>query len=170
MYTNLTPLLCQALSKVQKQLTGAPQNDTINVFLNHMINGTVLYSPQMPTSEAENDASSSKTTKLTTAGGVAISLSYGKDGKISVTSGNVTAKVVKTDVLLANGVVHYIDTVLANPLRNNSAARKAAGNEQAISPLSISVTNPGHVDGALLVHSNILLLAVVTVALSYLLI
>ncbi|UZJ51411.1 hypothetical protein CBS101457_000731 [Exobasidium rhododendri] len=134
-----------AIAKVQDQISAAPHNDTVNVFLNHIINGTILYSPQLPASEEENesgsDSESHKTTNVTTAGGAALSFTYGKDGKVLITSGDSSAKIIRSDVLLDNGVIHYIDTVLANPLANATAAQKVAGRDQATAPLSATLSS-----------------------------
>ncbi|KAJ9118727.1 hypothetical protein QFC22_003948 [Naganishia vaughanmartiniae] len=43
-----------------------------------------------------------------------------------VTSGNTTAQILAADIPIANGVVHIIDRVLANPVGNTAAAESAA--------------------------------------------
>lgn len=41
-------------------------------------------------------------------------------------SGNNTARIIAPDIPMANGVVHIIDRVLANPIGNTEAAQSAA--------------------------------------------
>jgi hypothetical protein len=163
----------QAIAKVQQQISAAPHNDTVGVFLNHIVHGTVLYSPLLPAREDENDHESIKTTNVTTAGGVSISFAFGKDGKVVVTSGQSSAKIVKSDVLLDNGVIHYLDTVLANPLQNTTAAQQVQGKNQATSALSattspVTADSDSHSSGAtILVRSNTVLSVAVSVLLSF---
>ncbi|KAI0344315.1 FAS1 domain-containing protein [Trametopsis cervina] len=83
------------------------------VLFNHIINGTTIYSPLLTGG-----------TNYTSAGGVDLSFHINSTGQY-VTSGNFTAKILQPDVLLPNGVVHIIDTVLANTDADSSAASSA---------------------------------------------
>lgn len=83
------------------------------VLFNHIINGTTLYSPLLAGSQ-----------NYTSASGEPLSFSINATGQY-VTSGNITARIVQPDVLLPNGVVHIIDTVLFNTESNAGAASSA---------------------------------------------
>lgn len=114
-----TSALQAAFSHHQKNMT---DRDVMMTLLNHVVNGTVLFSPQFPSSEAQNGPVSVKTTTLRTAAGMTLSFRYLKDGTIEVYNSNYTAKIVKSDVIVANGVVHYIDGVIINTSYNMTAA------------------------------------------------
>jgi hypothetical protein len=169
------PFYCQALAKIPSAATtAAGTNETLHVFLNHLLNGTVIYSSQFPASEEDNKVGSSKVTNVTTAGGNLLTFAYGKDGKVEITCGNVTAKIVQADNLLSNGVAHYIDAVIVNPTFNATAAQKTAGTNQVTVPVATSTTEAaagsksGSSDGAIssLVQTNALVLVSFTLALA----
>jgi uncharacterized surface protein with fasciclin (FAS1) repeats len=95
--------------------TLAQVNSTVltDVLLNHLINGTAVYS-----SLITNGGS------MVSAGGQLLTFTVNTTG-IFVTSGSSTAKVVQPNVLTSNGVVHLIDTVLLNTANNPAAASSA---------------------------------------------
>jgi uncharacterized surface protein with fasciclin (FAS1) repeats len=80
---------------------------------NHIINGSTVYSPFLTSS-----------TKLISASGETLSFVKNDTGTY-VMSGTSTAKIVMSDVLVKNGVVHVIDGVLANTASNTTAASSA---------------------------------------------
>jgi uncharacterized surface protein with fasciclin (FAS1) repeats len=99
-----------AAANVTSSLT---QENITAIVANHVINGTVLYSSQL---EGAND---------TSAGGSPFSF-VSNDTGAWVTSGNSTAKIIQSDIIIANGVIHIIDGVLANTNSDPEAAASAA--------------------------------------------
>ncbi|GAA5902578.1 uncharacterized protein JCM6883_007172 [Sporobolomyces salmoneus] len=96
-------------------LIGTLNDTTIaNVLLNHVINGTVVYSPLVTNG-----------LNATSAGGETLSFMTNSTG-VFVMSGNSTAQIIRTDIPISNGVVHLISNVLANPGSNPQAAESAA--------------------------------------------
>lgn len=89
------------------------------IMANHLINGTILFSSQLPSS-TNNTA-----INATSASGQNLTFTN-RDGTLFVSSGNVTAKIVRSDALLENGVIHLIDTVLFNTKLNQTAANDAS--------------------------------------------
>ncbi|KIP05780.1 hypothetical protein PHLGIDRAFT_107813, partial [Phlebiopsis gigantea 11061_1 CR5-6] len=73
-----------------------------DVLFNHIINGTSVYSPFLQGSQ-----------EYATTAGDTLSFSVNSTGQY-VTRGNITARIVQPDVLLSNGVVHIIDSVLVD--------------------------------------------------------
>ncbi|KAG8992931.1 hypothetical protein FRB90_000864 [Tulasnella sp. 427] len=102
----------EALTKAAASLQGVNQTQIATVVANHVINGTTVYSPSLGQGS------------LTSAAGSGFSFSTNSSGTF-VTSGNATARVVQSDVIVKNGVVHIIDTVLFNNNSNPSAASSA---------------------------------------------
>ncbi|GAA6061355.1 hypothetical protein JCM10212_004836 [Sporobolomyces blumeae] len=116
----------QAMSMI-----GSLNETTIaNVLLNHVINGTVVYSPLVTNG-----------LNATSAGGATLSFTTNSTG-VYVMSGNVTAKIIRTDIPVENGVVHLIDRVLANPESNPAAASSAVA-----SASSVAATNTAQQTG-----------------------
>lgn len=97
--------------------TSAQQQRTI--MANHLINGTILYSSQLPSSTNHTAINA------TSASGQNLTFTN-RDGIIFVSSGNITARIIRSDALLENGVVHLIDTVLFNTKLNQTAANDAS--------------------------------------------
>ncbi|GAW07519.1 Fasciclin-domain-containing protein [Lentinula edodes] len=83
------------------------------VLQNHIINGSTLYS-----SEIVNGSS------MTSAAGEPLTFSTNSSGTY-VTSGSTTARIISTDMLCMNGVVHVIDNVFLNTDSDMSAASSA---------------------------------------------
>lgn len=69
-------------------------------FAKHMINGSVVYS---------NDFASGN--PVVSAGGEALKFTFDVSGTY-VSSGNSSARIVQSDIIISNGVLHLIDTVL----------------------------------------------------------
>jgi len=103
-----------AIDAVSSILGQANATVITDVLLNHLINGTALYSSLI-----------SNGTTAVSAGGEPFSFTVNSTG-VFVTSAGSTAKVVTPNILVANGVVHLIDTVLLNTQNNPAAASSAA--------------------------------------------
>ena len=77
-------------------------------------------------------------TTYTSAGGIPFKFLTNTTGTF-VMSGNNTARIIAPDIPMANGVVHIIDRVLANPIGNTEAARSAASSyavQATVSPMA----------------------------------
>ncbi|GHJ89200.1 hypothetical protein NliqN6_5602 [Naganishia liquefaciens] len=101
-----------------------------SVLANHVINGTVVYSTLLTASN------------YTSAGGEAFTFMSNSSGAY-VMSGNTTAMIVAADIPIANGVVHVIDRVLANPASNTQAAESAASSYAAEATQTSSAAGNG---------------------------
>jgi len=100
-----------------------------NVLENHIINGTVVYSTMI-----------SANTTAVSAAGETISFQI-MNGTVYVMSGNTTmARVIRTDIPITNGVVHIIESVLANTMSNASAAMAAESSYAQAATASPSAT------------------------------
>ncbi|KAI0762310.1 FAS1 domain-containing protein [Fomes fomentarius] len=77
----------------------------------------------------------------TSAAGEPLSFSRNETGQY-VTSGNVTALIVQSDVLLPNGVIHVIDRVLVNTQSDSGAASSAASSASSVATQTQSATAP----------------------------
>lgn len=73
----------------------------------------------------------------TSAGGQPFTFTTNSTGAF-VTSGTTTAQIVAADIPIANGVVHIIDRVLANPTANTAAAESAASSYAAVATATSS--------------------------------
>lgn len=124
-----------AFSAVQSNLTAAGSNSSIlsTILRNHVINGTSVYSGNLIGLGSGNNE--------TTAAGEGLSASFNSSGGF-VTNGNVTAKIETPDIILWNGVLHIIDTVLFNEDENDSAAVSAASSASAAATSSASESGP----------------------------
>lgn len=103
-----------ALALAASTISSLP-NKTVEgtVLANHFVNGSTIYSPSI-----------SSSSNLTSAAGEPLSFMTNTTG-VYVVSGNSVVKIVKTDVLTKNGVVHIIDGVLVNTQINTAAASSA---------------------------------------------
>ncbi|KAK1923101.1 hypothetical protein DB88DRAFT_473734 [Papiliotrema laurentii] len=88
------------------------QTQIQTILANHVVNGTVAYSTSIGT------------TNLTSAAGEPFTFTTNSSGTY-VHSGNATAKITATDIIINNGVVHLIDNVLVNTNSNQTAANNA---------------------------------------------
>ncbi|TKA53975.1 hypothetical protein B0A53_03254 [Rhodotorula sp. CCFEE 5036] len=98
-----------------------------DVLLNHVINGTVVYSTEI-----------TPTTNATSAAGETFTFMSGANGTY-VKSGNSMSKIIRADIPIANGVVHLIDNVLANPMSNPQAAASAASVYQSMARTATAI-------------------------------
>jgi uncharacterized surface protein with fasciclin (FAS1) repeats len=122
--------IIEVLSGVRGLTLFAPENDAFfeqilqlpdnlddatlfwDVFQNHIINGTTVYSPNFLNSS------------YVSAAGEEFYFTTNSTGSF-VTSGNTTARITQPDVLTSNGVIHVIDRALANIDVNETAALDA---------------------------------------------
>lgn len=132
----------QAILEAQSSLSQFSDMQEISkIFLNHIVNGTVLYSPQLPSSLESNSKahfpSAFQTSKVINANGLALSFSYNdsRDSLGIYLEDSLSANVLRTDVLTNNGVIHYVDKVFINASSNASLASKVAGVNQASRPV-----------------------------------
>ncbi|KAI0638779.1 hypothetical protein C8Q77DRAFT_1151809 [Trametes polyzona] len=120
-----------AIQEANSTISSLQSNATLlqAVFQNHLINGTTVYSPELP---GQN---------FTSAAGEPLSFVLNATGHF-VTSGNITAQIIQPDVLLPNGVIHVIDRVLLNTETDSGAASSAASSASSAATQSTSATAP----------------------------
>ncbi|CAG7846305.1 SubName: Full=Related to TGF beta induced protein ig-h3 {ECO:0000313/EMBL:CCA69644.1} [Serendipita indica DSM 11827] len=124
-----------AIQAVASQLPNLNQTTLTNVLLNHVINGTAVYSTGV------TDGGSA-----ISAGGEELKFAVNSSGAF-VTSGNSTAKIVQTNILTSNGVIHLIDSVLLNTQSNPEAATSAFASASS-AQASQTATQTGPVTGS----------------------
>jgi uncharacterized surface protein with fasciclin (FAS1) repeats len=98
-------------------------------FANHIINGSVAYSTNFATGN------------YTSAGGQPFKFASNSSGTY-VTVDNSTAKIVQSDIIISNGVVHLIDSVLVDTESNPAAAASAFSSGIAAAQTSTETTSP----------------------------
>ncbi|KDN52045.1 FAS1 domain-containing protein [Tilletiaria anomala UBC 951] len=106
-----------AFQAAKSEMASADRSAVQNILRNHVINGTVAYSTLLTGPNA--------VASVVSASGNSLTFGAGSNGGLTVTSGNVTANIIRTDVLLSNGVIHVIDSVLATTTTNPEAAASA---------------------------------------------
>ncbi|EJD02748.1 Fasciclin-domain-containing protein [Fomitiporia mediterranea MF3/22] len=123
-----------AFERVQQNLTSAGSNATIlsNILKNHVINGTSVYSGNLIGLGSSNE---------TTAAGEGLRGNFNSSGGF-VTVGNSTGKITTPDVILWNGVMHIIDTVLFDEDSDASAASSAVSSANAAATASTTESGP----------------------------
>ncbi|KAF9059856.1 FAS1 domain-containing protein [Rhodocollybia butyracea] len=92
---------------------GNDQSKVINLLQNHILNGSSVYSTEVYNGLNTTSAAGEPTTFTTNSSGA------------FVNSGGTTAKILQTDVISSNGVVHVIDSVLLNTNADPAAASSA---------------------------------------------
>jgi len=90
----------------------------------------MVYSPSLSSSE-----------NFTSASGETLSFMTNKTGTY-VMSGLSMARIIRSDVLVKNGVVHVIDGVLANTASDTAAASSAYASATSIAAQSTTETGP----------------------------
>ncbi|KAK4688611.1 hypothetical protein P7C73_g1503, partial [Tremellales sp. Uapishka_1] len=100
-----------------------------DVLANHVINGSVVYSTGLASGTHVS------------AGGQAFSFITNSSGAY-VSSANATAKIVQSDIIISNGVVHVIDGVLLNTANDEAAAVSAYSSGTAAAATSVEATGP----------------------------
>ncbi|PBK88355.1 FAS1 domain-containing protein [Armillaria gallica] len=113
-------------------LTSVADNKTalLTILSNHIVNGTTIYSPSITASE-----------NLTSAGGEPLTFTTNSSGTF-VNSGESSARIIKTDILCKNGVLHMLDRVLINTETNPEAATSAYESATFIAASSTTETGP----------------------------
>lgn len=157
--TMYTPTVVPMLDTLKGLTVFAPSNDafaaaagllgTVNasviatVLANHIINGTVVYSSAITNSTAATSATGQPLTFSTNSTGV------------YVRSASVVARIIRSDVLVNNGVVHVIDQILVNTATNPAAAASAASSA-AVAPIrtATGTTAPGATGSAMAAGAN----------------
>lgn len=118
-----------AIENVTEQFNAANDDQKRAVIANHVVNGTAVYSTQLSGDQAVRNA--------TSASGEALTFEE-DDDVLYVRSGDTRARIIRSDNLASNGVVHIIDMVLLNTESNPDAAASAAS-----SASSSQATNTG---------------------------
>ncbi|PWN27548.1 Fasciclin-domain-containing protein [Jaminaea rosea] len=145
----------QAFAAAQRALTSAGNTTIVtNVLRGHVINGTVIYGPDlMKTLEnaSKNKSSSTNSSSdpglilanLTASGGQTLQImGFPSNSSFMLMSANSSAQIVSTDHLFRGGVLHTIDSVLFNPETNETAAA-AAYEKYSTASANASRTSPG---------------------------
>ncbi|KAG2074454.1 FAS1 domain-containing protein [Suillus decipiens] len=103
----------------------------IALFGNHIINGTTVYSPSFTNKNTYTSASGEPFSFKTNSSGVYVS-----------SAGSNWAKIMRSDVLTSNGVVHVIDSVLLDKKVNVSAAISAYQSATSVAATMSIETGP----------------------------
>ncbi|WWC98568.1 hypothetical protein V866_005460 [Kwoniella sp. B9012] len=118
-----------AIGAIQSSLGQLNSTQVTSVLSNHIINGTVVYSTGLASGN------------YTSAGGEPFKFISNSTGAY-VQSANSTAKIVQSDIILNNGVVHVIDNVLVNTASNPQAAESAYSSAVAAASTSTEANAP----------------------------
>lgn len=127
----------QAIQQSMQQISSATPEQQMAVLANHVLNSTVVYSTQLGDDEGISAA--------TTASGQQLTFEEREDS-VFVRSGDTEARIVRSDILTDNGVIHLIDTVLFNTQTNTEAASSAVESNTAAAATQTGV--PGTNDNA----------------------
>lgn len=119
----------QAIEAAQSALSEASPEQKTAVLLNHVVNGSVIYSTSLAIIPSAISASGNQLRVMANSSGA------------FVNSGNITARIVQSDYVAKNGVVHLIDQVLVNTTQNMQAAGSAYSS--ATSAAAIETAAPG---------------------------
>ncbi|WVR03513.1 hypothetical protein IAU60_000504 [Kwoniella sp. DSM 27419] len=104
----------RAFEQVHEAFSGLGADHQRAVLLNHVLNGTVVYSPQLL-----------QQTPYVTAGGMPMLYLCSDDGGSRLRVGRYEARIVRSDIPVSNGVVHLIDTVMLETVNNPNRAWQA---------------------------------------------
>ncbi|KAJ1036000.1 hypothetical protein NDA13_000655 [Ustilago tritici] len=103
----------QAIEAAQSAMSEASPEQQTAVLLNHVVNGSVIYSTSLAITPSAISASGNQLRVMANSSGA------------FVNSGNITARIVQSDYVAKNGFVHLIDQVLVNTTQNMQAAGSA---------------------------------------------
>lgn len=120
-----------AIDAAMSTIQAANASSQQAVLLNHVVNGTVVYSTAL-----------GSTPNATSASGNTLRFVSNSTGAF-VTSGNITARIVQSDYVARNGVVHVIDQVLLNTTNNPQAAGAAYSSATAAAATQTSAVGTG---------------------------
>jgi len=126
-----------AFEKALAQLGGATnisQTTLKNVLLNHVLNGTVVYSSELSAGNTYISAAGEQL-KITSSTSSNSTNSTG----LGISSGNSNATILTTDLISWSGSLHVIDTVLLNNATDPSAASSAFASATASAASAASV-------------------------------
>ncbi|KIK43324.1 hypothetical protein CY34DRAFT_82010 [Suillus luteus UH-Slu-Lm8-n1] len=114
-------------------ISGLLPNNTalVALFGNHVINGTTVYSPSFTNGNHYTSASGEPFTFKSNSSGVYVS-----------SAGSNWARIMRSDVLTSNGVVHVIDSVLLDTKVNASAAISAYQSATSVAASMSILTGP----------------------------
>lgn len=118
-----------AISGIMSALGTLNATQIQTVLANHVINGSVVYSTELMSSN------------YTSAAGEPFTFMSNSSGAY-VMSANSTAKIVQSDIIVQNGVVHVIDGVLVNTNSNPEAAASAYSSGTAAAATQTEPTAP----------------------------
>ncbi|KAG5635446.1 hypothetical protein H0H81_011239 [Sphagnurus paluster] len=123
-----------ALTAASSALASLANNQTALLTLlgAHYINGTSYYSPELLGASGDFISASGQTLKF----------SSNSTGAYVTTQTGSEARIVKSDVLVENGVVHIIDGVLVNLNSNPAAASSAYNSATSVAGQSTTQTGP----------------------------
>ncbi|KAJ1035668.1 hypothetical protein NDA18_000445 [Ustilago nuda] len=105
--------LNEAIEAAQSGMSDASAEQQTALLLNHVVNGSVIYSNSLAITPDAISASGNQLRVMTNSSGA------------FVNSGNITARIVESDYVAKNGVVHLIDKVLVKTTQNMQAAGSA---------------------------------------------
>ncbi|CCF49186.1 hypothetical protein NDA11_005855 [Ustilago hordei] len=105
--------LNEPIEAAQSGMSDASAEQQTALLLNHVVNGSVIYSTSLAITPDAISASGNQLRVMTNSSGA------------FVNSGNITARIVESDYVAKNGVVHLIDKVLVNTTQNMQAAGSA---------------------------------------------
>ncbi|KAG6826616.1 hypothetical protein H0H92_015128 [Tricholoma furcatifolium] len=137
----------EALQNAGSSLSSLSNNQTalLAVLQNHYINGTTYYSPELvgvnSTSSTNSSILESSSSPFVSAAGENLGFNTNSSGSFVTSSNGASAKIVKSDILTENGVIHEIDNVLVNP--ESDPSRASAAFESATSAAAQSTTQTG---------------------------
>lgn len=126
----------QAIEQVQQQVMSATPEQQAAVLLNHVINGTVVYSTQLANVQNAINSAGNELMFMTNSSGA------------FVTIGDISAKILQSDYVAKNGVVHTIDRVLLNTTQNAAAASSGYSSNTAAAATSTPTSNGGSGSGS----------------------
>ncbi|KAF5371368.1 hypothetical protein D9615_009668 [Tricholomella constricta] len=125
----------EAFKAGESALTSLVNNQTALLTLlgNHYINGTSVYSPILLGSSSSNYVSAS---------GQSFSFNTNSSGSFVTSSNSASARIIKSDVLVENGVIHVVDHLLVNLDRDESKASSAYQSATSVAGQPTTETGP----------------------------